>query len=149
MNKKVLFAVMPILLILCFFGCGNVQDTKIDEYDWSMTTVQSVAQNGKVIAYNPDTITEDELVYNEAKAMEIILTAQKGTITLSDKTNNKDYEGTYKLKTAEYDTAIYEIIVNGNTGNAVVSYVISSDGNRYVTLILSLGDYAVNFQAQI
>lgn len=149
MMKKVLISVLPIMLLFCFCGCSGNQTAKMEDYDWTMVTVQSIAENGRVIAYNPEETLEDEIIYTEAKKMEITLTAQNGKITLSDKTDDKDYEGTYKLKTAEYDTAIYEVNVNGNTGNAVVSWFISSTGNRSVTLILSLGDYAINFRAQI
>lgn len=147
MTKRLLMIILPFLLIFCFCGCGDNQTVKIDEYDWSMATVQSVAENGRVIAYNPEETIED--IYTEAKAMEITLTAQKGKLTIFDKTGGNDYTGTYKLKKMEYDTVIYDVNINGNSGNAVVSCVISSSGNRYVTLILSFEEYAINFQAQI
>lgn len=149
MVKKFLISVLPIMLLLCFCGCSGNQTVKIDEYDWTMVTVQSIAENGNVIAYNPEEMSEDDIVYTEAEKMEIILTAQNGNLILSDKTGSKDYEGTYKVKKAELDTMIYEVNVNGKTGNAVISWFISSSGSKSVILILSLGDYTINFQAQI
>lgn len=145
--KKVLTAFLSLLIMFCFFGCVDNETVKIDEYTWSMVTVQSLAQNGGVVAYNPENITEDEGIYTDAKTAQIILIAQNGKLTL--KTDDKDYEGTYKTKKTEYGTVIYDVNIDGNAGNAVVSYVISSKGERYITLILSSGDYIVNFQAQI
>lgn len=145
--KKLSTIILIILFTLCFFGCTDNKTVKIDEYTWSMVTVQSLAQNGGVVAYNPENITEDEDIYTDAKTAQIILTAQNGELTL--KTDDKVYEGTYKTKKTEYGTVIYDVNIDENTGNAVVSYVISSKGERYITLILSSGDYIVNFQAQI
>lgn len=145
--KKLSTVILTLLFTLCFFGCTDNETVKIDEYTWSMVTVQSLAQNGGIVAYNPENITEDENIYTDAKTSQIILTAQKGKLTL--KTDNKAYEGTYKTKKTEYGTVIYDVNIDGNEGNAVVSYVISSKGERYITLILSSGDYTVNFQAQI
>ena len=46
------------------------------------------------------------------------------------------------------DTVLYEIQVEGDAGVAVVSEKRYADEKREIVMILSLGDYTLNFNAE-
>ena len=77
---------------------------------------------------------------------------ENGKFTILDKTNNKTYEGTYKLSSTKPDGAIYELSTSANDGMAVTvnaEYTDHKGIKTYApTLIVTLGNYAMNFQSE-
>lgn len=144
-----------LIPFLCLFallmtGCGtdaysNANTPAIDQYSWQMTSVQSKEAEGQAIAYGPGgTSTLDT-------AAEIILTcsAENGEFLLTDETNKKTYSGTYELTDTSQKSLIYEVAVGEIEGMAVVAMTTYHDDSQMPTLIISLGDYALNFLADI
>lgn len=66
-------------------------------------------------------------------------------LTLLDETNNKTYTGEYKELDDNFESTIYEITINETQGTAVASTMEYNDGKEIPTLIITLGDYTLNF----
>lgn len=141
--KKLLTLWLAVLLLL-FTGCSNHQIPYIEEYNWVMTSVQSMDANGQAIAFGED----GSSTLSSAKLIELTCTAENGQITLIDQTNRKTYEGTYKLTQTDSQSFIYEVDVDGKKGHAVVAMTTYHDGCQEATFIMNLGEYTINFFAQ-
>lgn len=131
-----------VLLLLLLVGCSS-KTPKIDEYTWVMTSVQSMETGGQAVAYGEGGSSTLE----GAKQVELICKAQGGTLTLTDRTNDRTYTGTYQQSQRDSKSTIYEVEVDGTSGVAVAAMTTYQDGTKDPTLILNLGDYTVNFFA--
>lgn len=138
------------LLALLMTGCSTDADSNsntpaIDQYSWQMTSVQSMEADGQAIAYGPGgTSTLDT-------AVEIVLTcsAENGECLLTDETNEATYSGAYELTNTSQESLIYEVTIGETEGMAVVAMTTYHDDSQMPTLIISLGDYSLNFFADI
>ena len=106
-----------------------------------MTTVQSTVAEGQVIAYGPG----GNSTLNTAFEVELLCTMADSKITLTDKTNSQTYNGRYNLKSSDVKSEIYDVTIGETTGMAVCSVTTYSGDTEIDTLIISLGDYALNF----
>lgn len=138
------------LFALLLTGCATDADSNantpaIDQYSWQMTSAQSEDAEGQAIAYGPGgTSTLDT-------AVEIILTcsAENGKFLFTDETNETTYTGVYELTDTSQESLIYEVAVGETEGMAVVAMTTYHDDSQMPTLIISLGDYSLNFFADI
>lgn len=146
--KKVITIILSALLLVCLVGCGNTAKYAFNDYTWTMTSVQSVEQNGDFVAYSPSDTTFDKTTYPNAVAIEMTCSAENGTFSIVDKTNNQTYEGTYKVMNNSSESTIYEIAIGEEEGTAVVSVTKYHDETEIPTMIISIGDYALNFQSK-
>lgn len=136
---------LVIMLFTVFFatGCTKEDTPVIEDNTWLMSSVQSLEDSGKIIAYG-DSLNN---IFEDAVYTELILRADNGTLIIEDKTNDKTYNGTYKLTASTYEATSYDITVNGRQGNAIVSYTVYENGKQ-PTLIISVEAYAVTFFPQ-
>lgn len=140
MKKSIL---LLSLLLLILSGCSS-NIPKVEDYDWIMASVQSISADGQVIAYGePENSTLDSI-----KQIELACKAENGNLTLTDQTNGKTYTGTYQLSKMSKQSSIYEVVVNGKEGMAVVAMTTYQNGSQKPTFIISLCDYAINFFAK-
>ena len=141
--------VVSVLLLLALFvltlsacGAGNV---KIEDYEWKMRTVMSndieLADSDAVVL----AVGEADEVYPNAKIVDLTLVAKDGKLTVTDATNNKTYEGTYKVSKKTPDGTDYEITIDGKSGYATVAMTKHYDGTEEPTLPLNLGDCSIYF----
>ena len=133
---------MALLLVL-LAGCSS-KTPKIDEYTWVMTSVQSMEAGGQAVAYGEGGSSTLE----GAKQIELVCEAQGGNLTLTDRTNDRTYTGTYQQSQRDSKSTIYEVDVDGTSGVAVAAMTTYQDGTQDSTLIFNLGDYTVNFFAK-
>lgn len=133
---------MALLLVL-LAGCSSKTPT-IDEYTWVMTSVQSMDAGGQAVAYGEGGSSTLE----GAKQIELVCEAQGGNLTLTDRTNDRTYTGTYQQSQRDSKSTIYEVDVDGTSGVAVAAMTTYQDGTHDPTLIFNLGDYTVNFFAK-
>ena len=127
------------LLLVLLTGCSS-KAPKIDEYTWVMTSVQSMEAGGQAVAYGE----KGSSTLEGAKQIELVCEAQGGNLTLTDRTNDRTYTGTYQQSQRDSKSTIYEVDVDGTSGVAVAAMTPYQDG----TLIFNLGDYTVNFFAK-
>lgn len=144
--KRIILPVLILAVTCGLTGCGGRTDTAVENYDWKMTVVQS--NKGDVAAYAPDAEGIDTVVYHDAIAIDMSLAAENGTVTITDNTNDRSYTGTYKKTDTDAESVIYEMTFDGSIGNAVASMTSYQDGKEIPTLILSVNDHVLNFQAE-
>lgn len=149
MKKLCLFLSFILVLTLALAGCSS-DGVKIEGHQWKLTLVQS-GEDGSIVAcgsehYEMHKEIEDIIV------VDLECSVNYGKFTIQDKTNNKKYEGTYKLSSTNPDGAIYELKTAANRGMAVTAnteYTDHKGTKTYTpTLIITLGDYSLNFQSE-
>ncbi len=131
------------LLLVLLTGCAS-KAPNIDEYSWVMTSVQSMEAEGQAVAYGE----RGSSTLEGAKQIELLCKAKDGKLTLTDRTNDRTYTGTYQQSQSDPKSTIYEVEVDGTTGMAAVAMTTYQDGSQDPTLIFNFGDYAVNFFAE-
>lgn len=140
--KNVMTKALLIVSMLAFLtGCSNHQPPNIEEYVWSMSSVQSLNDNGEIIAYGANEKCDNE----NAVQVELECSAKDGVLEFKDVTNNKTYVGSYKLENANAKSINYSITIGTTKGFAVVSYTMYDNDSNMPTLIMNLGNYALNF----
>ena len=137
---KKLFPVVCLLLIL-LTGCSSIIDHRIESHTWRMTTVQSVNAEGQIIAHAPGQVGSPET----SEEITLTCTAKDGVLTLNDESSNQTYTGSYKLSDSVPESSNYEVVIGETDGMAVVSVTTYLDDSSVPTLIIRIGDYALNF----
>ena len=137
-----------ITLVISLVGCSK--SPTFDDTTWTMTTVQSNQQNGDIVFYNPSAdVVDIAFSHPNALPIELVCNANSGTFTITDVTNSKTYTGNYSLFDDSAKATTYSIEIGETKGTAVVSTTTHSDGTEVPTLIISVGDYTLNFKATI
>ena len=131
------------LLLVLLTGCSS-KAPKIDEYTWVMTSVQSMEAGGQAVAYGE----KGSSTLEGAKQIELVCEAEGGNLTLTERTNDRTYTGTYQQSQRDSKSTIYEVDVDGTSGVAVAAMTTYQDGTQDSTLIFNLGDYPVNYFAK-
>ena len=123
---------LPLLLIVLLAGCGSKTDDglHIENHDWTSTQViDSAGQPLDLPA--------------------LTCAAQNGALTITDAVGNEQ-SGTYSLVQRDANGVLYDLLLYGENGTAVVStteYTDFSGGKeREYTLILSLPEQTLYFR---
>ena len=135
----ILIAILTITLSAC--GMGKV---KIEDYEWKMRTIMHGEDNQVVV----DAVGEYDTAHPEAKIIDMTLTAKDGKITIMDHTNNKTYEGTYKVEQKTPAGTDYRVTIDGKEGYATVAMTTYADGTEEPTLPINLGTHSIYFYAE-
>lgn len=138
MKKCLIFALS--LLLICLASCGSAAQVPIDGYFWEMTTVQGDG-DGSVVACAPGSDAGGE----GAEELVLLCTAEAGKLTLTDASSNQSYTGTYSVMRKSPDGTIYSVRIGETEGNAVTGMTTYLDKSQSPTLIISIGEYAINF----
>ena len=70
----------------------------IEMCTWELLMASKIGEPFPVVACKSGLDISDDKYFMHAKEVELICEADDGKLTLTDKTNNKVYEGTYKVK---------------------------------------------------
>lgn len=126
---------------MCIFLYAIFVKPKIEIYTWELSLAQQ-AEPYFVVAHNPDYdfSDNDSPLFAFSKPIDVTCVAKNGKLTITDKTNNKTYNGTYKVKSWRRHQR-YEIVIDGKDGMANISN--SSLFNP--TLFVSIEGYYLNF----
>ena len=144
--KKTVLILLGILIITMLLSSCASETISIEDYEWKMGTVMSgnieTAQNEDALIV---AVGEPDELYPEAKIVDLTLIAKEGKITITDKTNNKTYTGTYKVQKETPKGTDYKITINGQDGYATVAPTEYYDGSEIPTLPINLGEYSLYF----
>lgn len=141
---KRISSICIMIAVFLMVGCGknNVKVPSIEEYSWTMFSVQS-GEDGQTIACGE----RGESILDTAKKIELTCVASDGNLTIKDKTNGKSYFGTYKFSESSSQAVIYEVVIDGKEGMAVTSMTKYQNGEEEPTFIISLEECSINFYA--
>ena len=146
--KKIATTLLSIMLLVCLVGCNNATKPSIEDYIWRMRTVMS---NDIELADSEDIVLavgEPDELYPNAKLVELTLVAKNSRIMITDATNNKTYEGTYKVSGKNPKGTDYEVTIDGKHGYATVAMTKYYDDMEEPTLPINLGDYSIYFYGE-
>lgn len=143
--KKILSVFLMSFIVFALSAC-NADVVKMEDYEWKMRTV---ASNDIEAAQAPDelivAVGKADALYPEAEIVDLTLNAKDGAITITDRTNNKTYSGTYEVQQKTPKGTDYEIIINGVSGYATVSPTEYYDGSEIPTLPININGYSLYF----
>lgn len=137
----VLAVTVSVLTTFCLSGCGNSAKVFIEDYQWEVTTIQDL-DNGTVVACSGDNAD----LFPDASEIVMSCITDSKEITLTNQTDNQIYNGTYVKYSSKPDSVIYSIQIGEDAGTAVCAWTTYQDGSKTPTLILSIGDYTLNFE---
>ena len=142
-SKKAAFLTI-IIIAMCVLFYGTLVKPMIEVHTWELSTAQQVAPF-LTIAHNPDyDFSDDHPLWALSKPVDLILVAENGKLTITDKTNNKIYSGNYKVELwSKFLRQGYEIMIEGKTGTANIS-----NGSFFnpTSLFMSIDGYCLNFE---
>lgn len=143
LTKKL--TVMLLTLFIFTLTACNADAIKIEDYQWKMRTVMSndveLADSDAVVL----AVGQKDELYPNAKIVDLTLIAKDGRITITDASNGKTYEGTYKVSQTTGKGADYEITIDGKKGYCTVAMTDYYEGDSEPTLPINLGDYTLYF----
>ena len=142
-KKKVITFSHIFAIILCIFLYAVLIKPAIETHTWELFSAQQADPPHFAVAHHHNyTLAEDgnDNTFKFSKPIELTCVAKNGKLTVTDKTNNKTYNGTYKVKSwNRFNFQRYEIVIDGKEGTAN----ISSRFNR--TLSMSIDGYNLHF----
>lgn len=143
--KKFVCVLMTLILVLGLSAC-NGDVVAIEDYEWKMGAVM---RNDIEVAQNEDELVvavgEEDDIHPNAKIVDLKLIAKDGSITVTDATNNKTYNGTYKVQQKTPKGTDYEVTIDGVKGYATVAPTEYYDGSEVPTLPINLGEFSLYF----
>ena len=144
--KKRLISVFLMLIFVCTLSACSGDVVAIEDYEWKMGAVMrndiEAAQNEYELVV---AVGEEDDIHPNAKIADLKLVAKDGSITITDATNNKTYNGTYKVQQKTPKGTDYEVTIDGIKGYATVAPTEYYDGSEVPTLPINLGEYSLYF----
>ena len=139
-----IFTVVLIFILASLSACRNPSSVpRMEEYPWTLSSVQSADKNGKVIAYGSAAISP----WPDAIFVELECTAADGKLTVTNLPKGEDVSGTYAVSQISPDSIIYDVTLGNRSGKAVVAMTTYHDQTQTPTLIFNLDDIILNFFA--
>ena len=142
--KKTISILLVLFALLALASC-NAEKIEIDECEWKMSAVMSAGTEPANSVYEVIAVGAPDEIYPDAPIVDVVLSAADGKITLSDATNGKVYNGTYKKTKTTLKSTDYEIVIDGQIGYATVAPTEYYNGTEVPTLPISIGGYALYF----
>lgn len=147
-NKKVISVVSTTVACVIIAIVLILSIPRMERQPWILSYAQKADAPYLVVAhgadYNVSNINDPMFSFSEP--VEVILESKDGELLLTDKTNGKTYEGTYKLNSGKYGrfrtfrTKSYTVVIDGLEGTANFS------SRR--TLFVSVGGYYLTFDVK-
>ena len=138
--KKLLIALMAVILSLTFTACGPGAAVPIDDgVIWEISTVQEKA-SGSIVACGEDMAEANP----DARVIEMICAAKDGKITINCSTTDDLASGFYAA-TDSGESTMYALRYGLFSAAGLTSFTTYEDGTQVRTLLIDTGDYLLNF----
>ncbi len=143
MKRKILALTVTLFAIMafCLSGCGNSASVSIEDYQWTVTTIQE-NESGNVVACSDDYAD----LFPDAAQIDVSCTTNSTELTLTNQTDQQSYSGTYAEESSRPEAITYSISIGEDVGTAVCAWTTYQDGSKAPTFILSIGAYTLNFE---
>lgn len=148
--KKIFALLICVTVLLCALcGCRETP-IEIEDYEWKMMTAQ-IENEGTVTACRGELLN----IYQYAQVIYLKLDAQNGVITLIDHTGDEEitYTGSYILDESVYNAgskgasqSTYTVTFGDKVGSAVIFERNRLFFSDYVSMMLTIDGYAINFE---
>lgn len=143
-RKKIVSVLVSVILVIVF--CLFYFTPAIERHTWVLAWAQRTDMPSMIVAHHKDHdfSNVDGLRAEFSQPIELICEAKSGGLVLTDQTNGKTYEGTYKVSSWGRRSGFqsYSIVINGEEGYAN----ITTESGRM--LMISIGGYVLNFEAE-
>lgn len=144
-RKKIVSVLVSVILVIVF--CLFYFTPAIERHTWVLAWAQRTDMPSMIVAHHKDHdfSNVDGLHAEFSQPIELICEAKSGELVLTDQTNGKTYEGTYKVSSwggRRSGFQSYSIVINGEEGYAN----ITTESGRM--LMISIGGYVLNFEAE-
>lgn len=124
--------------LLVLSGCGG-SALSIESHQWELSAVLD-GETGAVVACGPSW----QEAYPDAAVFSLSCQAQGGHLTLRGQ--EETYTGTYQQAERSQKDTVYQVTVEGSTGQAVCSTTDHRTGEQAPTLVLTFPrDYTLYF----
>lgn len=143
--KKILSMFLVALMLIGLVGCGSKNTVTFEGYEWKLTFIQS-NKDGSIIGCASEHYEAHKDIGNII-VVDLICSAENGNFVITDNTNNTKYSGTYTAIDESTENILYDIAASTNKGTAVSSVTKDDRGSETPTLIITIGDYSLNFQS--
>ena len=133
-----------LIVLLVLSGCGKASVVpRLQDAAWSLSSVQSVEQKGKVIACRPG----EGASWGNPNALEIEWegSATEDALVFVEMDTEKKVTAEIRWIERTPESNIYEVKIGGQTGIAVTAMTAYADQSRRPTFILKLDEYVLNF----
>lgn len=139
--KQKLDALCLAAALLVLSGCGG-SSLSIESRQWELSAVLD-GETGAVVANGPSW----QETYPDAAVVSLSCQAQGGRLTLQGQ--KETYAGTYQQAERSQKGTVYQVTVEGSTGQAVCSTTDHRTGEQAPTLVLSLPEtYTLYFTGE-
>ena len=142
--RKILSLILLVLILVLSFSSCSFGKVKIDDYTWTLRTAMYIQEEELVVCASE----APSSTHPQASIVEVVLTASDGKITITDSTNQKSYEGTYKVTNKTPAGTDYEVVIDGKSGYATCAMTTYANGNEEPTLPINLDGYSLYFYAE-
>ena len=138
MKKKAAVLGLAIALVVLLYSAQASQTLRIEDRAWNMTLLLN--GEGNVLACGPSW----QEAYPDAAVVSLSCQAQGGHLTLQGQ--KETYTGTYQQAERSQKDTVYQVTVEGSTGQAVCSTTDHRTGEQAPTLVLTFPrDYTLYF----
>ncbi len=137
-------------MIICIAYYAIIAKPVIETHTWVLSYAQQI-EPMIFVAHNAayDFSDDESSFFEPSKPIELICEAKDGKLVLTDRTNGKTYEGTYKITSlggfgrfSTFKGQVYTVVIEGVEGRANIS---SPNGRM---LFMSIDNYALNFSVE-
>ena len=149
-SKRKLVIAAWVMLCVAIVTFLILSIPNIEGKTWVLSYAQQKEAPYLIVAHGKDydVSTIKDPIFTNSKQVELIFETKNGKLLLTDKTNGKTYEGSYKISSVDggrfqsFNGATYTVVIDGLKGTAKVSSGI----NR--TLFVYIDGYSLNFDVE-
>lgn len=143
---KKISLLLALLLSLSLFSCGTPRAPEVTDNVWRLASVISNENSYTRLLYVSDSYVAFFGEGADVPRIDCVLTAERGTLTIEDRTNGKTYTGTYgDEEEFSPDATAYRIVIGGKKSRALTQRLADKDGNPIYTMSFSIGGYELFF----
>lgn len=143
---KKISLLLALILLLSLFSCGKTRAPELTDNTWQLGSVVTNEKGYTELLYVSDRYVAFFGEGADTPRLDCVLTAERGALTIEDRTNGKTYTGTYgDEEEFSPDATAYRIVIGSKKSRALTQRLADKDGNPVYTMSFSIGGYELFF----